>query len=76
MHDMSDWQSKDDLDLTSEDISTMFAAGVPVEVQGPVEMPSAAVLLKSVQTYGGSTKTLSRPTGSIKNEMRVTKQLV
>lgn len=36
MSDMSDWRDKDDLELSSDDITEMIDAGQPVEATGPI----------------------------------------
>lgn len=51
---MEDWRDKDDLDLTSEDISAMFEAGDPVEVRGPSRLPAGGAFVGVACTFGGS----------------------
>jgi hypothetical protein len=48
------WRDKDDLDLTSEDISAMADEGEPVEVVGP-PFPASAHIVAAVTSYGAET---------------------
>lgn len=41
---MNDWRSKDDADLTAEDLSSMLAAGVAVAATGPAPPGSAVIV--------------------------------
>jgi hypothetical protein len=56
MDDMSsDWRDKDDLDLTSEDITAIFDAGEPAEIRGPAVtyVPMGGKIIQSIRTFGG-----------------------
>lgn len=44
------WRDKDDLDLTSEDISAMAAEGQAVAVRGP-HLPGNGIFISSADTY-------------------------
>jgi len=48
-----DWRTKDDLDLTSDDITQMFDAGEPVDVGGPEHTPAYARLVSTNCTFAG-----------------------
>ena len=67
MTDMGDtWRDKDDLDLTSEDISAMLDEGTPVEVRGPVRVPAGGRLVSATLTYWtGSTTAPERSSAGL-----------
>lgn len=64
MRNMSNCGRKDDLDLTSDDIGALLDAGEPVEIT-PSELPQTAVLVTALHTFGGSTRVLVPPVGSL-----------
>lgn len=53
MSDMN-WRDKDDLDLSSEDITAMAAEGQEVTVRGP-HVPGNGTFISSAPTYGATT---------------------
>jgi hypothetical protein len=48
-----DWRMRDDLDLTSEDVSAMFEAGEAEEVRGPW-VPANGHFVTVSCTFGGA----------------------
>lgn len=75
MCNMSEWGRRDDLDLTSDDIGALLDAGEPVEITAP-KLPQAAVLVTALHTFGGRTRVLAPPVGSISSGLRVTRLFV
>ena len=52
MNDMDDWENKDDLDLTAEDLRAMTLASSPVEAAGPRHLPEGAMIGRPIASYG------------------------
>lgn len=59
----SDWREKDDLDLTSEDITAMFDACEPAEIRGPAVtyVPMGGKIVQALQTFGGRVVSAATP---------------
>lgn len=61
----SDWRDRDDLDLTSEDITAMFDAGEPAEVRGPSStttyVPLGGKVVEAIRTFGGQVVSTTMP---------------
>lgn len=71
MRNMDEWASKDDLDLTSDDIGQMIEIGQYVESSGPIQLPPSAVLVTAPRTYGVRPTLLPPPRGKVTSELRV-----
>lgn len=66
MSDMN-WRDKEDLELTSEDISAMAAEGESVAVRGP-RLPGGAKIVERSATYVGAITNrpeIARPNGRL-----------
>jgi hypothetical protein len=50
------WRDKDDLDLTSDDISTMLDEGTPVGTRGPDRYPAGGTVVRPASTFSTASK--------------------
>lgn len=66
MRGMSGWEDKDDLDLTSDDITAMMGKGEPVELTGPSGAPRSTgpIGLLVAVSMAGSGRTFVQGRGS------------